>query len=1207
MGHTDLRKKEKPTSQPQGELSQSRKYLVKGHYKQGDRLNHSHQRPETKTNLPRRGKTGHSGDSVAPTPSPKSPKKSTLESSATSASPVVQEVEVNVAQNEGSFGGLEDDQNDNHLHTEDNFNQLRSPRFEHDSYQSTPTPEAPSSYYNINGHDASKISLHDDPISSHTDGPDGADSGDDYNSESGSDDPAASKDFAIRVSDDEDKWGWNEDPREKEAKPIISNLYEWTTRRDKVDIEVEEPVFKENMVIENGSKIDLTWSQVPDDQVEDVQSGSTDDIFVGENRQDNPEELRPAVDEVHGTQDLGQQELDRGHCNIQAIASEELSAARERQGLEQSSDEPLAGLDTGDRPHDLYWQRSAPEFAEEFNAGDEPLASQPLSFQSAEESTSGPHNDQRLVFDPEDAPIPAGMNGDVGVQHQISAPHSRFSIQTRSSAGSIQFHGTVLPDTPARSVPVATYTPLPTILTSLPPTPVLVPVSVPPSMPALTQIADARQISMMSLHWCRFADGTTDPTVAFCKAFAQNKCSNATSDTCTFRHCLTPQEYTLLFKDPQPLQFSLPKSLIRNDSPEDTTLIKSPSFTLHWSHFADPTCDSQVAFCKLYAEHTCLRDISCNYRHCLTLEEYTLLFKDPQPNLIAVGGAAGDPSIMVPQPRFNFQQRGPCIYFQKGRGGCKNGVNCPFLHECPNIHATSSCNDANCSFCSSTLGAIDQVRPRASRKLCIFWSKGTCKNEDKCPFSHIGDPGAVAISGGVEITSGGTLDDTVKHIQRSGWEASDSNGRDNGNAGNWGDVNHEQEVNNDHNDQNHFTDWDDQKITAQDQNKQVDVCISQDDQQKNDHSSENRKDDTDSLGNQNIDTCGWEDQNNDAGGWGNQTLDASGWGNQNNDASGWGNKSDDKNGLGSHSNNYDRRRHSNRWNNAQNGSTPNNCDDWRNTGTKRDNTCYKFRQTGRCWRGQDCRFSHDLEQGGSSGHELNDVSILRQSKRTLHTPIANSTVSVPCAPSTYGGRGHYDRGFIDEWKREVTTSEIASEASDSQAMERHKGTGSRSGSRGRAIEKNRLVEHLPTDDTCQFYLTGRCTIGDNCPSFHDAVASDISGSEYLALANGRKVLVDENRRWGRGKGSGRGTHKDSLTDKVENRAEYDNDHVVNSDRGHGDQDDASFMRGPEEEIQVNVSQRQIFCKTGESHLHVGCEQPSPEVCPDHSLLALDCS
>ena len=1157
MGHTDLRQ---TTFHPQGQLSQSRKHPVKGHHKQGNRPKHSHQRPEIKTSLPWKGKIGHSGDSVATTSSLKSSKKPTLESSATSASLVVQQVEVKMAQNEGSFGGLEDDQNDNQLHMEDSINQLRSPRSEHaSSYQSTPTPEVPSSYHNLNGHDASKISLYDDPSSNYADGPDGVDSNDDYNPKSCSDDPGASRDGAISRSDDidEDKWGWNEDPREK---PIIPNSSGWATRQDEVDNEVEEPVDmlpKENSVVEKGSKIDITWSQVPDDEAENVQRGLNDDKCVGNSRQDtSEEELRPAVDEVHSTQDLDQQELDRGHYNIQVLAPEELSAAREQRGLEQSTDEPLAELDAGDRPYDVYWQHSASESAEEPDAGDEPPAIQLLSFQSADESTSGPQDDQHLVSESEDTSSVA-MNGNIDAQHRISAPHSRPSVQAHSSTGSIQFHGTVLPDTPARSVPVATST----TLTSIPPpTPVLAPVSAP------AQTSDARQISVMSLHWCRFADGTIDPTVAFCKAFAQNKCSNATSDTCTFRHCLTPWEYTLLFKDPQPLQFSLPKSLIRNDSPENTTIIKSPSFTLHWSHFADPTCDPQVAFCKSYAEHMCLQDISCKYRHCLTLEEYTLLFKDPQPNLISIGGAAQDPSTTIPQQRSSSQRRVPCSYFKKGKGGCKNGVNCPFLHECPNVHATGSCNDANCSFCSSTLGTMDQVWPRASQKLCNFWSKGTCKYGDKCPFAHIGDPGAIATSGGVEDT------------------------------------------NNDHNDQNHFTDWD-QNITARDQNKQLDDGIRQDDQQQIDHGSENRENNANISGSQNIDTYGWDDQKNDAGGW---EFDAGGWGNQNNDNSGWENKSDDKNRLGSQSNNYDRQKSSDRWSNAHNGSQRNNRDDWHNTGSKRDNTCYNFRQTGRCWRGQDCRFSHDLEQRGSSGHELSDVPTLRQSKRTLHAPTADPTVSVPHAPSTYGGRGHYDRGFIDEWKREVAASEIASEASGSQATGRHKGTGSRSGSRGRANEINRLVEHLPTDDNCQFYLTGRCTIGDNCPSFHDAVASDISGNECLALANGREVLGDEKSHRGRGKGSMRGTHKNSLSDKIENRVENDDtelNHVVNSNRGHDDQRDYVFMRGPEEEIQINVSRGQISCKTGESHhfVHVECEQPSPEVCPDHSLLALDCS
>ena len=91
MGHTDLRQ---TTFHPQGELSQSRKHLVKGHHKQGNRPKHSHQRPEIKTSLPWKGKIGHSGDSVATTSSLKSSKKPTYEDSTTSASLVVQQVEV---------------------------------------------------------------------------------------------------------------------------------------------------------------------------------------------------------------------------------------------------------------------------------------------------------------------------------------------------------------------------------------------------------------------------------------------------------------------------------------------------------------------------------------------------------------------------------------------------------------------------------------------------------------------------------------------------------------------------------------------------------------------------------------------------------------------------------------------------------------------------------------------------------------------------------------------------------------------------------------------------------------------------------------------------------------------------------------------------------------------------------------------------------
>lgn len=1151
---------------------------------------------------------GHSGDSFATMPSPRRLEQSTSESSTTFASPVVQKVEVSMAQNEGFFGDLEDDQNNNHFHTEVNNSQPKSPHLEraspsHPSYQSTPTPEAPSSHHDPSGRDASKASLHDDPSPSYADDWDGVDAGDDHNSEPSFDDPDTSKGgTANRPSNnDEDKWGWNEDPREKKEGKVIHVNQDGSgfkvTRRDKVDIKVEEPVHvlpDENPVAEEGSKIDPAWSQVPDGKVEKDERGFSDDRFTGDDWEDDSEEVLHPVVEASSTQDFNQQDSDRGQQvydqSPAAEGVEESGAGGERQDLEHPTDEAVEELNASNRPYDVYWQHSAPEFSEELDAGEESPVVRPLSSQLVEESASGPPDNQHMVFEPQGELSPVDRSGDS--QPRTPASHSlRLPVQARSSTGSMRPPGAVFSDTDttARSIPAATS--LSPSLTSIPP----LPISVPPSMPTLIPASDARQTSMMSLHWCRFADGTTDPAIAFCKAFAQNKCSNTTSDTCTFRHCLTPQEYTLLFKDPQPLQFSLQKSLIRNDSPENTILITSPSFTLHWSHFADPTCDPQVAFCKPYAEHTCPHDIACNYRHCLTLEEYTLLFKDPQPNLISIGGTTRGQSTIASQQGLSSRRRALCSFFKKGKGGCKNGINCPFLHECPSIHLTGLCIDASCSFCSSTPETIDQVRPRADQKLCTFWPKGTCKNGDKCPFTHIGDPG-VSTSGGDEAIFGGALDDTVKDNQWCAWEANgDSNAWDSRNAGNWGDgdVNSEQEVKNDLNDQNHLTEWDNQNITVQGQDKQFNDGSGSGDQKKNDDSPGNRRN---GWENQNDYASGWKNQNNYVSGWEDRNDDASGWENQNNDMSSWENKNDNNNGLGRQSNNYDRQRRSNDRRDGAHYGNKRSRYDWYNSGTKemkKDNICYAFSREGRCWKDQDCRFSHDLEQGGSGGHGSRNVSKIRPSKRTPHALTADPA-------STYGGRGHYDRGFIDGWKREVAASETVSEASGSLVTEKYKGTGSQSGSCGRANEKIRSVEHLLTGDTCRFYLVGRCTIGDTCPSSHDPVVPGINDNTDVDLADGQEVPTNEARHLGREKGSRGGTYKNSLSSEVENRARNDGirfNHAINSNWGHDDQQDDVSVRVPEEEVQINISCDSY--KTEESYhsVRVGCERPSPEVCP----------
>ncbi|KXN86589.1 Replicase polyprotein 1ab [Leucoagaricus sp. SymC.cos] len=695
-----------------------------------------------------------------------------------------------------------------------------------------------------------------------------------------------------------------------------------------------------------------------------------------------------------------------------------------------------------------------------------------------------------------------------------------------------------------------------------------------PAPPAPVPSTDARQTSMMSLHWCRFADPTVDPNTAFCKAFAQNKCSNISSDTCMFRHCLTPNEYTLLFKDPQPLQFSLQKDLIRNDSPENATLITSPSFTFHWSHFADPTCDPTVAFCKSYAEHMCPYDTACNFRHCLTPEEYTLLFNDPQPNLISLSGTKSATETQPPTSQHVPPQRAPCMFFRKGN--CKNGANCSFLHDlssstCPNILSSGSCNDPGCTFCSSASGLAGP-----SKKPCDYWPKGKCKNGDTCPFAHIGESGAAVQAEETNRTWGNDAGDNQAAADAWGADFDNGNTWDDEDGGNLANVNEDKE---------------------EEKEQQA--------------------------------GGGWGDTNQGTG-WGGQINDNSGWGDQNNNNDDWGTKTNDQGGGGNQTNDQGRWRNDNKrsqrqegWSNdKRNGTSYNdrhdNRDSWNDNGPTGSNkgVCYKFQQ-GRCWRGSDCRFSHDVQPGGSGGHGSRDAPQPRQTRNnftpptTPAEPAAEEPVSpapAPRATSTYGGRGHYDRGYIDEWKREVAASSAGSEAGGSRTTNRR---GNRGRGRGQStIDSNRSVEHPSTGNApCQFHLVGRCSNGDTCPSSHVPVVPEI-GIEGIVdrgeIVEGgdlavREVPVDQARVLGED-GRERREDLDSPSHEVEEVVkEHDNsaNHVVDSKWGRYDQWDDKPAEIPEEMIRINkpcLHYGQGFCMAGEHcrFLHIDPEQQSPE-------------
>ncbi|KAJ3566919.1 hypothetical protein NP233_g6695 [Leucocoprinus birnbaumii] len=1107
--------------------------------------------------------------------------------------------------------------------------------------------------------------------------------------------PPAEGEKAGGNDDDDDKWGWYEDPQKKkgeERRDQTQGVWSFegsTSRREEVDFEVEELEYAprkpdpevedeelEYASLKPGSEVgDLEYaSHEPAPEVEDLEYTPHEPIPGAEDLEYAPHEptyseareldhsaLQPDPEVKEASPRKPNRQIDEGGSvsrkSEPKVVERQLDPAwgqapddesHIRESWEDDSDRDPDPA--GYKPHDIQdeafdqdgWEND--DRGEGVPAHDVPEAISEVT----EEPDAGDEDlyDQYPSPGPEYKLSPVDVNRDASATRQtpLSRPASFApSIQTRSPTKSMvsmrappsHISAPVAPSSvhsPTRSRSI--HTP---ILSPSAYAPSPVPAATPPSLPPPIPASDARQTSMMSLHWCRFADPTVDPNTAFCKAFAQNKCSNTDSNSCTFRHCLTPQEFTFLFKDPQPLQFTLPKNLIRNDSPANANLVTSPAFTLHWSHFADPSADPGIAFCKSYAEHNCLFDTACNFRHCLTLEEYNLLFKDPQPNLIALSGTAqGQPK--APNQLPGTHRRTPCSFFAKGT--CRNGANCPYSHECPNVLAVGSCNNDNCAVCQNAPGASSGQSQPQSQRPCTFWPQGKCRDGDKCQFAHIGEPGGTYTSGGGDDPNqGGSWGGAAENYQADAWASNgDVNAWDSGNGGNWDDGgandnnNEEAEAQEVDNNQNQGTGWGDQVDTSHGWDDQANASRGWG--EPNDKASSKRGQNNDDgwRGNPKGENSGWGD-NKTVGddGWGNtgnvgrgkqrdddnwrlrkndnkssDTRADNGWLSRKDDKTGRKNQSNDNDTSGGRNDNQDWQTQDNRDDGRFNNRRGSNSNDWYGGGSRRTGVCRFFKQEGRCRRGSDCRFSHDLEQGGSSGHGSRDMSRPRQPRNDVTPPSIDPPVedavpsaSAPRAPSTYGGRHHYDRGFIDEWKREVAASEAGSEAGGSKAAGR-RGSGSHSGTRGRGRtnDSNRSVEH-PTSDPCQFYVVGRCTIGDTCPSSHDPVIPGIGGNEEV----GKQVFsVGESRWLGEDEETTREIYEGAPGDKVEEITGNDginDNHIVGSKWGRNERWDDEPPRMPEHELQVNeycLFWGQGFCKAGDlcRFRHVHPEQPSPE-------------
>ena len=96
---------------------------------------------------------------------------------------------------------------------------------------------------------------------------------------------------------------------------------------------------------------------------------------------------------------------------------------------------------------------------------------------------------------------------------------------------------------------------------------------------------------------------------------------------------------------------------------------------LHWSEYADPAVDMNIAFCKFFAQARCLQGYNCKFRHSLSITEYTLLFRDSQPTLRSHNTFYPQAAHIKPPISSGL---GPCKFYPLGK--CRNGNACTYTH-----------------------------------------------------------------------------------------------------------------------------------------------------------------------------------------------------------------------------------------------------------------------------------------------------------------------------------------------------------------------------------------------------------------------------------------------------------------------------------------------------------------------------------------------
>ena len=371
---------------------------------------------------------------------------------------------------------------------------------------------------------------------------------------------------------------------------------------------------------------------------------------------------------------------------------------------------------------------------EDSPAADGDLSSQQLLADNGQEDVYEPAQEEQHWADPVDEAPANYDNRWNDHEHHSSLPanvvngvgHSGWSTPARPSPPTNPPRPTIEAATyrTATSVQTAPHVPPPVVPAAVLP---LQSVQPPPPPPPIMY----PHVSEVVPHWSQFADPHANPDIPFCKLHAQGMC--AQGELCRFRHSVTIQEYTLLFRDQQPNLWTLHRS--QNTSNATATSIGTQAQVSSGAQYMQQSAAVIPAYAP--GPSYAMYPLPAALLPTASVPVY------PPANVLAtlppgINGEVQPTNGANPTPTTNKPSifAIPCKFWRLGT--CHNGDQCPWVHEGP----VGTPNGGDRQGDNPNTGSNESWGPEPSStsrptRVCRFWRNGGgCHSGDQCRFSH---------------------------------------------------------------------------------------------------------------------------------------------------------------------------------------------------------------------------------------------------------------------------------------------------------------------------------------------------------------------------------------------------------------------------------------------------------------------------------------